>query len=213
MNSDNKQLSDLIAYIEQQGITDLKLINALKTVPREIFLLNSFRTHAYDDVALPINCNQTISQPSVVARMTEALEVTDRTKVLEIGSGSGYQTAILAFLCRRVYTIERYKPLLLETTVRLKNLGINNVTMRHGDGSLGWEEQAPFQRILVTAASADIPPNLLSQLGSSGILVAPIGHDKKDQRLTRIRRNKKFVESEDLGPVSFVPLELGVVKD
>ncbi len=213
MNFGNKQLLDLLLHIEQQGITDLRLIDAMKAVPREMFLLSSFRTYAYKDVALPINCNQTISQPSVVARMTEALELTDRTKVLEIGSGSGYQTAILAYLCRRVYTIERYRPLLVETIERLKNLGINNVTTRHADGSLGWVEQAPLQRILVTAAAADIPPNLLSQLGKSGVLVAPVGHDKKDQRLTRIRRKKDSLESEDLGPVSFVPLELGVVRD
>jgi protein-L-isoaspartate(D-aspartate) O-methyltransferase len=203
----------LITAVERNGVFDLRVLNAIRDVPRHIFLCNSLKSHAQEDIALPIGFSQTISQPSVVARMTEALEVTDRIKVLEIGSGSGYQTAVLALLCRRVYTIERHKILYLSAKKHLHSLSINNVTARHGDGSLGWKEQAPFERILVTAAASDIPALLLSQLGPGGVLVAPVGFGEQDQRLIRIRRHGTEIESEDLGPIYFVPLVPGLATD
>jgi len=211
---DSKSCSErLITEVERNGVFDVRVLNAIRDVPRDIFLCKSLKTHAQEDVALPIGFNQTISQPSVVARMTEALEVTDRIKVLEIGSGSGYQTAVLALLCRRVYTIERHKMLYLSAKKNLESLSISNVTALHGDGSLGWKEQAPFERILITAAASDIPALLLSQLGPGGVLVAPVGFGEKDQRLIRIRRNGTEIESEDLGSIYFVPLVPGLAND
>ena len=138
-------------------------------------MLNLFQDLAYDDVALPIGYYQTLSQPSTVGRMTQALDLGDRMKVLEIGTGSGYQAAVLAKLCRRLYTIERYPELLKDAEQRFKKLGLVNITTRIGDGSLGWPEQAPFERIIVTAAAADIPDILLKQLAEGGIMIIPVG--------------------------------------
>ncbi len=196
----------LLTELRAGGVVDRNVLAAIERIPREDFLASPFRDKAYDNVALPIGFQQTISQPLVVGLMTQALELTDRMKVLEIGTGSGYQTAVLARIARRVYTVERHVGLLKEAEKRLAALRVTNVTTRAGDGSLGWKEQAPFQRIMVTAAAADIPPVLIEQLGPGGIMVVPIGADDPMQHLVRVRRTESGVETEDLGPVKFVPL-------
>ena len=196
----------LVLELRGEGIGDDRVLAAVETVPREMFVPRAFQHQAWENVALPIDCGQTISQPAVVARMTEALEVDDRMKVLEIGTGSGYQTAILSHLCRRVYTIERHRELLQQADERLTALRRRNVTARLGDGSRGWPEQAPFERILVTAAAIDIPPRLSGQLAIGGIMVVPIGDDSDNQRIVRVRRQQDGLDIDDLGPVKFVPL-------
>jgi len=188
------------------GITDEAVLDVIESTPREIFVPPAFRERAYENSPLPIGQHQTISQPTVVAMMTAALELNDRVKILEIGTGSGYQTAILARLCRRVYTIERHKPLFIETEKRFAELGFHNVVTRCGDGSMGWPEQAPFSRIIVTAAAIDVPHVLLQQLDVGGIMVVPVGLEERAQHLLRIRKTADDIETEDLGPVRFVPL-------
>ena len=199
----------LVLELRRGGITDTRLLGAMEKVPREMFVPDTFRDKAYDNVALPIGHHQTVSQPLVVARMTQALRVEARHKVLEIGTGSGYQAAVLAGLCRRLYTIERYKELLLEAEARLENLGVTNLTTRFGDGTLGWPEQAPFDRIMSTAAAVDVPAQLIAQLAVGGILVVPVGSGDGEQRLLRVCRTEDGAETEDLGGVRFVPLVEG----
>ena len=199
--------------LRQGGVIDVGVLEAIEVTPRDMFLPDLFKQQAYEDVALPIGHHQTLSQPSVVGRMTQALEVTDRMKVLEIGTGSGYQAAVLARLCRRLYTVERHPQLLKEAEQRLKKMGLVNVTMVVGDGSLGWPEQAPFERIMVTAAAADIPEILLEQLADGGIMIVPIGLDENDQHLLRVRRTSGDIETEDLGQTRFVPLIAGKAGD
>ena len=203
----------MLLSIRDLGVTDVGVLEAIEVTPREMFVAEPFMGQAYDDVALPIGHHQTLSQPSVVARMTQALDVTDRMKVLEIGTGSGYQAAVLARLCRRLYTIERHPQLLKDAERRLAKLGLVNVTMVAGDGSLGWPEQAPFERIMVTAAAADIPEILLGQLARGGIMIVPVGLDENDQRLLRVRRTDGGIETEDLGPTRLVPLIAGKAGD
>lgn len=204
--SDGDGRAKLILELRRCGIDDVGVLGAMERVPRELFVPPVFIHQAWENVALPIDCGQTISQPSVVARMTEALMVDDRTRVLEIGTGSGYQTAVLSYLCRRVYSMERHRELLQQAESRLEKLRRRNVTTRPGDGSLGWPEQAPFERILVTAAAIDVPPNLSRQLAIGGIMVVPIGDDAATQRIVRVRREDSGLDIEDLGPVKFVPL-------
>lgn len=198
----------LLMTLRRSGITDTQVLGAIERVPREVFIPATFHDQAYEDMALPIGMGQTISQPMVVARMTQALEVTDRHKVLEIGTGSGYQAAVLAKLCRRLYTIERHKELLDIAVERLETLRVRNVTALAGDGTRGWPEQAPFERILVTAAhGGDEPPKALTdQLAVGGLLVIPMGDEKRKQRVVRYRRLDDGFEREDLWPVRFVPL-------
>lgn len=207
------EMAGLMSGLREKGVTDAALVAVLEQLPREMFLPDLFRDRAYDDVALPIGHHQTLSQPSVVGRMTQALELSDRMKVLEIGTGSGYQAAVLARLCRRLYTIERHPALLKEAEQRFESLGLVNITTRAGDGSLGWPEQAPFERIMVTAAAADVPEVLLGQLAEGGIMIVPVGLDENDQHLVRVRRTAAAVETEDLGPTRFVPLINGGVED
>jgi protein-L-isoaspartate(D-aspartate) O-methyltransferase len=200
----------LLMELRGQGITDARVLGAIERVPREIFVAPAFKDQAWENVALPISHGQTISQPLVVAMMTQALEVGDRHKVLEIGTGSGYQTAVLARLCRRVFTIERHRGLLQQAEKRLAELSIRNVTTRFGDGTKGWPEQSPFDRIIVTAAGAEVPPALLEALAEGGVLVAPVGDERRDQELMRFRRQDGALVTEDLGPVRFVPLVVGL---
>jgi protein-L-isoaspartate(D-aspartate) O-methyltransferase len=199
----------LIMDLRLAGITDLRVLGAIERVPRDEFVPPAFRERAWDNVALPIGNGQTISQPYVVAFMTQALEVTDRHKVLEIGTGSGYQAAILAGLCRRLYTIERVKPLRLEAERRFAALGLQNVVTKWGDGTKGWPDQGTFDRIMVTAASPSVPPALLQQLGPGGVLVAPIGPLDGDQDIVRIRHTETGFVQETLLKVRFVPLVAG----
>jgi protein-L-isoaspartate(D-aspartate) O-methyltransferase len=186
------------------------VLSAIERVPREEFTPPSFRDQAYEDTALPIGHGQTLSQPTVVALMSQALEAGPRMKVLEVGTGSGYQGAILAQLCRRVYTIERHKPLLDEAEARFKKLRLHNITTRLGDGWLGWPEQAPFDRVIVTAAPPTVPQTLLDQLAPGGIIVLPLGSEKRSQRLVRIRKTDSGLTEEDIGAVRFVPMVKGL---
>lgn len=203
----------LIEELRRAGIADERVLGAIGRVPRDRFVPPAFLDHAWDNVALPIGHGQTISQPLVVAMMTEALEVTDRHKVLEIGTGSGYQTAVLAPLCRRVFTIERHQALLHEANKRFAALRLGNVTSRFGDGTKGWPETAPFDRILVTAAAAKLPPALPDMLTPGGVLVAPVGEEKGQQMLVRIRRTEHGFDAEELGGVRFVPLVEGLPRN
>lgn len=203
----------LIMELRRAGIADQRVLSAIERVPREMFVPATFADQAYENVALPIGHGQTVSQPLVVARMTEALEIGDRHKVFEIGTGSGYQTAVLARLCRRVFSIERYRPLLREAERRLVELRLHNVTCRFGDGTKGWPEQAPFDRIIVTAAAPELPAILADSLTVGGVLVAPVGEDRRDQQLLRIRRSESGFDTEELGAVRFVPLVAGLPRD
>ncbi len=203
-------IARLILEVRQAGVTDPRILGAMESVPRHLFVPKTFRAKIYDDVALPIGRHQTVSQPSVVGRMTQAMEVGDRMKVLEVGTGSGYQAAILARLCRRLYTVERHPPLLEEAEARFRELRLTNVTSILGDGSRGWPEQAPFDRIMLTAAALDIPAQLVDQLAPGGIMVLPVGLDDEDQRLIRLVKSDEGAETEDLGAVRFVPLLPGV---
>lgn len=201
----------LLMELRRLGITDTRVLAAIERVPREAFVLPTFLDQAYENVALPIEHGQTISQPYVVAFMTQALEVGPRMKVLEIGTGSGYQTAILARLCRRVYTIERFPSLLKHAEERLQELRVTNYTARAGDGYRGWPEQAPFDRIIVTAAAPRVPEALREQLAADGVLVIPVGELEQD--VVRIRRRGAEFEEEKLLPVRFVPMLPGIAKE
>ena len=202
-----------ILGLRSKGITDPDVLKAMEAIPRMVFLEGTFRPRAYADTPLPIECGQTISQPSVVARMTQALEVTPRSKVLEIGTGSGYQAAILAKLTRRVYTVERHRPLARLAARRLAALDLGHVTVITGDGSLGLPSQSPFDRILLTAASEDPPAILLEQLRIGGIMVLPVGQSDRVQTLIKIEKTDTNLEYTELGEVRFVPLLEGIAED
>ena len=205
---------ELIMSLRRQGIRDKRVLSAIERVPRDLFVAGSFRKQAYEDHALPIECGQTISQPYIVAYMTEQLKVGERMKVLEIGTGSGYQTAILSRLCRRVYSIERYRSLLQAAEKRLAETGITNVTCMLGDGNKGWPEQAPFDRILVTAAADRRPEKLLEQLSpEGGIMVAPVAVTATEQDVIRYTRHGEAITEERLLPVRFVPLLPGIARE
>ena len=195
--------------MRRRGIHDLRVLRALELVPRERFVEPEQVELAYQDQALPIECGQTISQPYVVAAMTEALGIEPGHRVLEIGTGSGYQAAVLAHLAAEVVTVERYRTLGEMAEGRLRNLDLNNVTVVIGDGTLGAPEHAPFHRIMVTAATAEVPQTLLDQLTEGGVMVAPIGPQSGVQSLVRLRKTADAVEREDLLAVRFVPLVPG----
>jgi protein-L-isoaspartate(D-aspartate) O-methyltransferase len=198
--------------LRDQGVRDKRVLEAIERIPRELFLPENFAHYAYADQAMPIACGQTISQPFVVAFMTDRLKVSSRMKVLEIGTGSGYQTAILSLLCRRVYSIERYRRLQAEAVARFEQLGLSNITTMVGDGSKGWPAQAPFERIIVTAAARDVPQALADQLASEGIMILPVGIDQSRQELLRVTRGPTGLETESLLDVCFVPLVEGVAR-
>ena len=197
--------AQLIMTLRSMGILDSAALAALEQVPRELFVPQTLRQHSYENASLPIAYDQTISQPYVVARMTEALKLQGRELVLEIGCGSGYQAAILSKLCRRVYTIERLKPLLVDAENRLRDLRISNIIFRLGDGSKGWPEAAPFDRIILTCGCDKIPDILLQQLKIGGIMVAPEGHGE-EQKLVVVSRHERGFERLSLMHVTFVPL-------
>lgn len=211
-NSDPSRIIQLIMTLRRQGITDGRVLGAIERTPRDVFVERAFEAQAYDNNALPIECGQTISQPYVVGFMTTKLEVTDRMKVLEIGTGSGYQAAILSHLCRRVYTIERYRELQKAAEKRLQKLRITNVTTIIGDGWLGWPPQAPFERIIVTAAAPEPPAALLEQLADGGRMIIPLGETRETQALVQIDKDDGQIEHTELLPVRFVPLVRGRVK-
>lgn len=205
-NSEHRRMR-LMLSLRRSGVTDRKVLGVMENLDREVFLPEAFKTRAFEDTALPIGHHQTISQPSVVGLMTQALRVEDRHKVLEVGTGSGYQACVLAPLCRRLYTVERLKSLAETAEERFHRFKLANVTTRVGDGSLGWREQAPFDRIMVTAGAADIPGTLLEQLVAGGVMVVPVDAlDGPHQRLLRVVRTDEGAEVEDLLAVRFVPL-------
>src|SRR5688572_27182876 len=196
----------LVQRLREQGIANLAVLDRVRNVPRHIFVDEALGSRAYEDTALPIGYGQTISQPYIVARMTEALlEGGPLANVLEIGTGCGYQTAVLAPLVERLYTVERIEPLIARAKQRLKELGIRNVRFRHGDGSLGWKAHAPFDGILVAAAPLTVPEPLLKQLAIGGRLVVPVGPEG-EQELVRLTRRESTIEKRSLGAVAFVPL-------
>jgi protein-L-isoaspartate(D-aspartate) O-methyltransferase len=208
---------ELIDELKRDGIADAAVLAAIAQTPREAFVDEPLEYAAYNNSALPIACGQTISQPYVVAYMTEKLDVQPAHRVLEIGTGSGYQAAVLSPLCRRVYTIERHKPLLGQAEARFTKLGLHNVTTKHGDGFKGWPEQAPFDRIILSCAVPKVPPVLLEQLKTGGILIAPVGNmpeggllESISQRLTKMIRTETGVTEEILIPVLFVPMLSGL---
>jgi protein-L-isoaspartate(D-aspartate) O-methyltransferase len=198
----------LIMSLREKGILDTRVLAAMERVPREHFVATAFKDRAYEDQALPIGLGQTISQPFIVAYMTEALEINDKHKVLEIGTGCGYQAAVLSKICRRVYTVERHRPLLHLAEQNFNALKIRNVTAIVGDGMKGWVEQSPFDRIIVTASSEhDAPAELLAQLSINGVLVIPIGAQGQTQILRKyIRQSDDVYAKRDLCEVRFVPL-------
>jgi protein-L-isoaspartate(D-aspartate) O-methyltransferase len=203
----------LILGLRQQGVTDPRVLGAMESIDRAVFVHEKFLDQAWEDQALPIDCAQTISQPYIVGLMTQALDVQPRHRVLEIGTGSGYQAAVLSRLARYVYSIERYRSLLTEAENRLKDLGIDNVITRHGDGGLGWPEQAPFDRIMVTAASPGEPTELLHQLKPGGILVCPVGRTSVQMLHRYVGQPDGSFHRESLSEVRFVPLVEGTAKE
>ena len=204
--SDITDTARLLLSIRRGGVTDSKILSAFENVPRSLFVPRVFSDQAYDDVPLPIACEQTISQPSLVAFMINALEVGERMKVLEIGTGSGYQTAVLSHLCRRIYSVERKRELSLDAVKRFVDLDLSNISTTIGDGSEGWPEQAPFSRIIVSAAATKIPSKLLEHLADDGVMIIPVGGHGEDQSLYRVRRCAHGFEHERLLAVRFVPL-------
>jgi len=202
----------LIMQLRRRGIRDTRVLRAIERVPRELFVDPAFADHAYQDIALPIECGQTISQPYVVAFMTEKLELADSHKVLEIGTGSGYQAAVLSHLCRHVYTVERWRELQKAADRRFAKLGITNITTIIGDGWIGWPPQAPFDRIIVTAAAPEAPRALVDQLEPGGRMIIPLGQSRDTQSLVQIDKTEIGITEKPLLPVRFVPLLHGRVK-
>ncbi len=214
MTTDSRKIR-LIMDLRNAGVTDTRVLAAIEKIPREVFVEEAFLDQAYANQALPIHCGQTISQPFIVGLMTQALELTDRHKVLEVGTGSGYQASILSRLVRRVYTVERHRDLLTTAEKRFAALNLHNLTTLCGDGYKGWPAQAPFDRILVTAAARLVPPDLVAQLSDEGgIMVLPVGDAAGlHQEVIRVRKEGTQFKSERLFPVRFVPLVEGVPKD
>ena len=196
--------------LRSKGVTDKRVLNAMESVDRAAFIRGTFAQRAYEDMPLPIACGQTISQPSVVGQMTQALQVEPRHKVLEVGTGSGYQAAILSKLARRVYTVDRYRSLVQAANEAFTACGISNITAFAADGSFGLPEQAPFDRIMLTAAAEDTPGPLLSQLKVGGIMVLPVGQSDTVQSLIRVTRHENGFDYDELRDVRFVPLLEGI---
>ena len=207
------QLARLVLALRSQGVTDPAVLAAIERTPRDLFTPELVKERSWEDSALPIACGQTISQPFIVGLMSQALTLEPRARVLEIGTGSGYQTAVLSRLARLVYTVERYRTLKSEAEARFETLGLTNVITKFGDGGLGWAEQAPFDRILVTAAAPSEPKALLRQLKPAGVLVAPIGKGSV-QKLTRYAGDGAGAfPAEVLCEARFVPLLEGVARE
>lgn len=212
MTADPRKVS-LLAALRRQGIADERVLAVIEAVPRELFVEDAFADQAYADQALPMSCGQTISQPYIVAFMTAALAVEPQHRVLEIGTGSGYQTAILSGLCKRVYSVERFRTLSEKAGERLKAMKLKNVTQIVGDGSKGWPQLAPFDRVIVTAAANTVPKSLVEQMVVGGIMIIPIEERAGKQDLYRITRTATGHDSQHLLPVRFVPLVEGLPKD
>ncbi|CUH76986.1 protein-L-isoaspartate(D-aspartate) O-methyltransferase [Tropicibacter naphthalenivorans] len=213
MSFDAEAKMQFLFALRSKGVTDTVVLNAMEKVDRGLFVQGYFNDRAYEDTPLPIPCGQTISQPSVVALMTQALDVGPRDKVLEVGTGSGYQAAILSQLARRVYTVDRHKRLVQAARAVFDALELSNITAFTSDGSHGLPDQAPFDRIIVTAAAEDPPGPLLAQLKIGGIMVVPVGQSDTVQQLIRVTRHEDGFDYDELRPVRFVPLVEGLGKD
>ena len=200
----------LTLELRESGISDTHVLSAIEKTPREIFIPDNFRNQAYENIALSIGDNQTISQPYIVALMTQSLELQKKHKVLEIGTGSGYQSSILSLLARRVYTIERIKSLHVKAEINFKELKLTNIVTKHADGNLGWKEQIPFDRIIFTAAINEISNNFFDHIDENGIIVAPIVSSSK-QILKKFTKKNDAILTEVLAEVLFVPNLKGVI--
>ncbi len=207
-----RQMRFLFA-LRSRGVTDGRVLTAMERIDRGAFVKGLFADRAYEDMPLPIACGQTISQPSVVGLMSQALSVSPRDKVLEVGTGSGYQAAVLSQLARRVYTVDRHRRLVREASEIFRQLHLTNITAFAADGSFGLPDQAPFDRILVTAAAEDPPGPLLAQLKIGGIMVVPVGQTDAVQNLIKVTRLEQGFDYEELRPVRFVPLVEGLGSD
>jgi len=213
MDLDPEQKMQFLFTLRSKGVTDSRVLSVMERIDRGHFVSGVFSARVYEDMPLPIACGQTISQPSVVGLMTQALKVGPRDKVLEVGTGSGYQAAILSQLARRVYTVERHRLLVREATRLFQDLDLSNITPILADGSHGLPDQAPFDRIIVTAAAEDPPGTLLSQLKPGGIMIVPVGQSDTVQSLIRVTRTETGFDYDDLRSVRFVPLVDGMGKD
>ncbi|MBW4985467.1 protein-L-isoaspartate(D-aspartate) O-methyltransferase [Mameliella sp. CS4] len=213
MSFDAEAKMQFLFALRSKGVTDKAVLNAMESIDRGRFIQGYFTDRAYDDMPLPIACGQTISQPSVVGLMTQALKIGPRDKVLEVGTGSGYQAAILSQLARRVYTVDRHRRLVHAARAVFEALELTNITAFTADGSFGLPDQAPFDRIIVTAAAEDPPGPLLAQLKIGGIMVVPVGQSDAVQSLIRVTRTDSGYEYHEMRPVRFVPLVEGLGKD
>jgi len=197
---------DLLMDLKKNGVYDKSVLNVIEIVDRSLFVDENLKQKSNLNIALPIDCGQTISQPLVVAHMTQSLNLNNKLRVLEVGTGSGYQSLILSKLSRFVYKVERYSTLKKKAEILLKGLGVNNVFFKHADGGLGWNEQAPFDRIIVTANAPEIPKKLVDQLVENGIMIVPIGDDYSPQVLKKVIKRENKILVENLMQVRFVPL-------
>jgi protein-L-isoaspartate(D-aspartate) O-methyltransferase len=213
MTDDATRKMQFLYTLRSKGVTDKRVLSAMETIDRGPFVRGIFSERAYEDMPLPIACGQTISQPSVVGLMTQALHISPRDKVLEVGTGSGYQAAILSRLARRVYTVDRHSRLVREARALFDEMGLTNITAITADGSFGLPDQAPFDRILVTAAAEDPPSTLLDQLKEGGIMVIPVGQSDAVQHLIIVHKTADGYDYEELRQVRFVPLLEGLGKD
>lgn len=207
---DAERQMQFVFALRQRGVMDRRVLEAMEKIDRGAFVTGIFAERAYEDMPLPISCGQTISQPSVVGLMTQALEIDPRHKVLEVGTGSGYQAAVLSQLARRVYTVDRHKRLVDQAQAAFDKLGLTNITAFAADGTRGLPEQAPFDRILITAAAEDPPGPLLAELKTGGIMVVPVGQSDAVQVLIKVTRTEAGFEYEELRQVRFVPLIEGM---
>ena len=213
MIEDAERKMRFLYALRSKGVTDARVLSAMERIDRARFVRGHFADRVYDDMPLPIACGQTISQPSIVGIMTQALNLSPRDKVLEVGTGSGYQAAVLSLMVRRVYTVDRHRRLVREAEALFRDLGLTNITAVTADGSFGLPEQAPFDRILVTAAAEDPPGPLLAQLREGGIMVLPVGQSDTVQSLIRVTRTATGFDYDELRPVRFVPLVEGIGQD
>ncbi|MEP0964315.1 MAG: protein-L-isoaspartate(D-aspartate) O-methyltransferase [Roseobacter sp.] len=211
--SEAERKMQFLYALRSKGVTDKRVLNAMEVIDRGPFIRGIFAERAYEDMPLPIACGQTISQPSIVGLMTQALKISPRDKVLEVGTGSGYQAAILSRLARRVYTVDRHRRLVREARDLFDEMSLTNITAINADGSFGLPDQAPFDRILVTAAAEDPPSTLIDQLKIGGIMVIPVGQSDAVQHLIVARKSENGLEYEELRQVRFVPLLEGLGQD
>lgn len=210
---DAEQKMQFLFALRSKGVTNPRVLSAMEEVDRGPFVRGVFAKRAYEDMPLPIACGQTISQPSVVGLMTQAADISPRDKVLELGTGSGYQAAILSKLARRVYTIDRHRRLVAEARELFEEMDLHNITAITGDGSRGLPDQAPFDRIIVTAAAEDPPSPLLAQLAVGGIMIVPVGQSDAVQSLIKVTRTETGFDYDELLPVRFVPLLEGLGRE